>query len=151
MVRSICASPINSYTRLISVKKVIDNLLSTQNSSTKQLFGPLEKLREVISSRSLLRIVKCYDEVASTIIEHKEDFASLVGAIRQEEIVDQFWSFFLHDVPENQLARPDDYSYARLFVHSPFWVSLLLSKIGMPPPSIQVLFVFCQVSLVWSS
>ncbi|OAJ41162.1 hypothetical protein BDEG_24803 [Batrachochytrium dendrobatidis JEL423] len=43
-------------------------------------------------------------------------------------------SYYLADVPENQLARPDDYNYSRNMIQSPFWVSLLFTKLSCAPP-----------------
>ncbi|KAJ1562765.1 hypothetical protein HK096_003735 [Nowakowskiella sp. JEL0078] len=79
--------------------------------------------------------IKAYDDLAFAIAKEKlGGLQDLVAAIALEENVDLFWEFFLSDVPENQLVRPDEYNYTRNFIHSPFWISLLLTKLNVHPP-----------------
>lgn len=58
--------------------------------------------------------------------------------LNDESLSDVYWTFFLHDVPDTQLAKPDDYSYDRNYVVSPTWVSLLYSKLRVAPPPLRV-------------
>jgi hypothetical protein len=54
-------------------------------------------------------------------------------------LIDIFWKFYLYDAPDHFLVRPDDYNYNRNLIHQPFWISLLATRLEIPPPGIQVL------------
>jgi hypothetical protein len=53
-------------------------------------------------------------------------------------LIDIFWKFFLQDAPDHFLVRPDDYNYNRNLIHQPFWITLLATRLEIPPPGIQV-------------
>jgi small nuclear ribonucleoprotein (snRNP)-like protein len=108
-----------------------------QNTSFKNLLIPLGAIRDSLGGPLLLTL-KAYDELANSILKDRNEMKDLVDAMIHETAVDEYWNFFLEDAPENQLVKPDDYSYTRNFVHGPFWIALLLVKLGVPPPPLMV-------------
>ena len=82
------------------------------------------------------------DNLANGILKAKVELGSLTDHLMSPDLIDSFWDFFAADMPESQLVRIDDYDYNCVFVHSPFWTSLLLTKIGVPPPPVLVIQLF---------
>ncbi|KAJ3213498.1 Jouberin [Dinochytrium kinnereticum] len=97
------------------------------------LIIPLGILKDTLT-RSLPIIIKGYDDLANFIEKNKLDLQDLIDSITHDANIDEFWNFYLEDAPENQLVRPDDYGYVRNFIHMPFWISILLTKLNVPPP-----------------
>ena len=89
-----------------------------------------------------MAILKAYDELANCLARERIELKELIDAMVKDENVDEFWEFWLKDVPENQLVRPDEYSYVRNFVHAPFWVALCLTRLGVAPPPVAVRYFF---------
>ncbi|TPX30748.1 hypothetical protein SmJEL517_g05768 [Synchytrium microbalum] len=114
--------------------KQISNYLTTFEPVIPASVLELVKLLPKASESGLRAVLKVYDDIANKICNVQTSCAPLVEVITADESVDRFWEFFLSDVPENQLVRPDDYSYTRNFVQAPFWISLLLCKFRLPPP-----------------
>ncbi|KAI8848354.1 armadillo-type protein [Chytridium lagenaria] len=111
-----------------------DNLCKMLSGSKfESLVIPLGIFRDTLTG-PLPGVIKGYDDLANFIEKNRSDLEELVDAITHEANVDEFWSFFLEDAPDNQLVRPDDYSYVRNFIHMPFWISILLTKLSVPPP-----------------
>lgn len=82
------------------------------------------------------------DNLANGILKAKVELGALMDHLMSPDLIDAFWDFFAADMPESQLVRIDDYNYNCVFVHSPFWTSLLLTKIGVPPPPVLVSQLF---------
>ncbi|KAI8922787.1 armadillo-type protein [Entophlyctis helioformis] len=116
---------------------VLDQIQHLGSQTISQIFVQLAGVRDALDGPIVSR-VKAYDQLATALALHKTDHRPLVDAILLYERVDEFWRFFLDDVPENQLANPDDYNYSRNFVQNPFWVSILLTKFSCSPPPLSL-------------
>ncbi|KAI9106007.1 armadillo-type protein [Phlyctochytrium arcticum] len=116
-------------------RKVCEYLLQMSNSSFRSIITPLGAVKDALQSGPA-QLLKAYDELANCILKERAELPELIAAVTMDATGDEFWGFFLEDAPENQLVRPDDYNYARNFVHAPFWVALLLTKLGAPPPAL---------------
>ncbi|KAI9362464.1 armadillo-type protein [Zopfochytrium polystomum] len=120
-------------------KVAVDILVELINGTPfKSVLVPLGLVRDAVGS-PLQAKIRAYDDLANFIFKERVELKDLVAALSQETTVDEFWNFFLKDAPENQLVRPDDYNYGRNFIHGPFWISLLLSKLSIAPPPLLVL------------
>lgn len=107
------------------------------------LFRVLDLLHEAILAKKMTRIIRLYDAAATYFVTTtEEELTPFLSTMQESRFSDSFWSFYLFDAPENELVRPDDYSYSRNFVQCPFWVSLLYCKMGVRPPPLGVSFVF---------
>ncbi|TPX45274.1 hypothetical protein SeMB42_g04067 [Synchytrium endobioticum] len=115
------------------VKQISDHLASFTSSIPASLLDTV-KLLPKSAEHGLHRVVTMYDQIASKLSVLRTDCAEFIAAITTDALVDTFWNFFLNDVPENQLVRPDDYSFTRNSVQTPFWISLLLTKLRASPP-----------------
>lgn len=104
-------------------------------TSYSELFSHLVKLKE-LSSLPKYTLLSNFEEIASVFVSSKSLLKPLIEAITAEVITDTFYSYYLGDVADNTLARPDEYSYSRNFVQAPFWISILYSKLAVCPPQI---------------
>ncbi|KAJ3313925.1 hypothetical protein HDU76_002509 [Blyttiomyces sp. JEL0837] len=119
-------------------RKVIDIIIQwLQQSPFKNVLVTLGLLRDTLGGPVRVTL-RAFDDLANFIAKERVDFAELIDAITQESSVDEYWMFFLDDAPENQLVRPDDYNYNRNFIHAPFWISILLSKLNVNPPPLTI-------------
>ncbi|TPX59062.1 hypothetical protein PhCBS80983_g02729 [Powellomyces hirtus] len=116
-------------------KKVLDLLFQLSDAHFRVIVSPLGAVKDALDE-PLMTSLKAMDDLAQAMARDRGDIKELVEAITLDANVDEFWDFYLSDAPDNQLVNPDDYNYARNFVHSPFWVSLLLTKLGVAPPSL---------------
>ncbi|KAJ3101339.1 hypothetical protein HDU97_001433 [Phlyctochytrium planicorne] len=115
-------------------KKVIDYLCSLlQGTKFTSLIVPLGIMRDCLEG-TISSVIKGYDDLANFMEKNRNDLEDLIATVTHESNIDEFWFFFLEDAPENQLVRPDDYSYIRNFIHMPFWISILMVKLSVPPP-----------------
>ncbi|KAJ3041918.1 hypothetical protein HDV00_008427 [Rhizophlyctis rosea] len=117
------------------IKKVISHLFQLSNTPFRSIVTPLGLVKDALST-SQMQVMKAYDDLANALARERIELKELIDATVVDANVDEFWNFYLHDVPENQLVRPDDYNYTRNFVHAPFWIALLLTKLTIPPPPI---------------
>ncbi|RKO83110.1 hypothetical protein BDK51DRAFT_30371, partial [Blyttiomyces helicus] len=119
-----------------SAKCVLDRLVTLTQPIAPTLSPPLGLVKDSLHL-PLPTLLKTYDELATALaapIPGSPSLATIVQAVGSEASADEFWNFFLADVPENQLVRPDDYPYWKNFVHAPFWVAIVLCKLGVLPP-----------------
>lgn len=101
-------------------------------------------LKEVPAVKLTSRI-KVYDEFATFLSINRSHCKQIIETIVSEDISDYIWNFYLGDVSDNYLARPDEYTYKRNFIHTPFWFSTLYTKIGvLPPPTVRTLSIMCM-------
>ncbi|KAJ8326515.1 hypothetical protein O5D80_005263 [Batrachochytrium dendrobatidis] len=112
---------------------VISKIHQLGNQSLVQIQSQLNQMNESLQGTLQIKI-RAYDQLATSLAIHKTDYRSLIDAMLLHERIDEFWQYYLADVPENQLARPDDYNYSRNMIQSPFWVSLLFTKLSCAPP-----------------
>ncbi|KAL2913671.1 hypothetical protein HK105_206831 [Polyrhizophydium stewartii] len=112
---------------------VLDQIQHLGSTTLTQIISPLTQVADSLRGPINPRI-KAYDQLATALALHKTEYRPLIDAMLLYERIDEFWNFYLSDVPENQLARPDDYNYSRNFVQSPFWISILLTKFSCTPP-----------------
>jgi hypothetical protein len=75
-----------------------------------------------------------FDCLGELIWANKSVAKPLVDGLQQEIICDKMWNYFLLNVSDTTLVRPDEYNYNRNFVHAPIWTALLYTKIGAFPP-----------------
>ncbi|KAJ3055066.1 hypothetical protein HK097_011629 [Rhizophlyctis rosea] len=114
-------------------KKVITHLFQLSTTPFRTIVTPLGLIKDALTSPQMV-IMKAYDELANVLARERIELKELIDAMVKDENVDEFWDFWLRDVPENQLVRPDEYSYTRNFVQSPFWCALVLTRLGVAPP-----------------
>ncbi|KAJ1344384.1 hypothetical protein BSLG_001041 [Batrachochytrium salamandrivorans] len=120
------------YTTL--AKAVVDSINLLGGQILLQLQIPLAFLSENINGSWSAKI-KAYDQLAMALAVHKTEYQSLIESMVLYEHLDEFWRYYLADVPETQLAHPDDYNYSRNFIQCPIWISILFTKLScMPPP-----------------
>ncbi|KAJ3148056.1 hypothetical protein HDU89_004901 [Geranomyces variabilis] len=115
--------------------KVLGLLFNLSETSFRAIVTPLGAVKDALHE-PLLTLLKTMDDLAQAMARERSNIKDLVDAITLDANVDEFWDFYLAEAPDNQLVNPDDYSYAKNFVHSPFWISLLLTKLGVTPPSL---------------
>eukprot|EP00842_Homolaphlyctis_polyrhiza_P003152 jgi/Hompol1/3838/HPOL_003403-RA len=116
---------------------VLDHIQRLGSTLLAQILAPLSQVRDAVKGTIINRI-KAYDQLATALALHKTDYRPLIDAMLTYDRIDEFWAFFLMDVPENQLAHPDEYNYSRNFVQSPFWISTLLTKFACTPPPLSL-------------
>ncbi|KAH6591220.1 hypothetical protein BASA61_005015 [Batrachochytrium salamandrivorans] len=115
-------------------KAVVDSINLLGGQILLQLQIPLAFLSENINGSWSAKI-KAYDQLAMALAVHKTEYQSLIESMVLYEHLDEFWRYYLADVPETQLAHPDDYNYSRNFIQCPIWISILFTKLScMPPP-----------------
>ena len=120
-----------------SIRLIIDQIFILGGSTITSISTQLTALREA-TMKSMLALTKAYDSLCTSIAVHKSEIRPIIDALINNERPDKYWSFFLGDVQENQLARPDDYNYFRNFTQSPFWISLLCTKFNILPPALVI-------------
>ncbi|KAJ3084110.1 hypothetical protein HDU99_003321 [Rhizoclosmatium hyalinum] len=103
--------------------------------NVNQLMVPLGLLKDSFGG-PLIYTIKAYDDLANAILKDKPKLQELIDSLTAEGTVDTFWFFFLDGVADSQLVKPDDYDYTKNFIHSPFWISILLAKLSMTPPAL---------------
>ncbi|KAJ3226007.1 hypothetical protein HK099_005713 [Clydaea vesicula] len=96
---------------------------------------PFNLIRDGINE-PLSKMVQLFDDLATAFINNKTGLKILIEGLLSETVSDKVWNFFLHDVTENSLVRPDEYGYTRNFIHAPFWTAILYTKLGAVPPNI---------------
>ncbi|KAJ1568770.1 hypothetical protein HK405_014015 [Cladochytrium tenue] len=111
---------------------VLSKLL--EDTPFRSVLVPLGLVHDSINGGTLERRLRAFDELANFLYKNKGDLQDLVSALGQKTTVEEFWIFFLKDTPENQLVRPDDYDFGRNFIHAPFWIALVLTKLSVGPP-----------------
>lgn len=114
---------------------IINILISLfERSAFKTVIAPLVALRNTLGGSSIFITIRAFDDLANFVQKDRTELRDLVNGISQDSTVDEFWEFFLGDAPDNQLVRPDDYNYGRNFIHNPYWIAIMLTKISVPPP-----------------
>ncbi|KAI9207546.1 armadillo-type protein [Polychytrium aggregatum] len=113
-------------------KKVISYILAFL-SPEYGIVANLTKLSAVIGG-PLLEVIKCMDELANQIAKDRVELREIIDSIISDDNADMMWNFFLSEVLDNGLVKPDEYDYSRNFIQSPFWVALLMTKLGVSPP-----------------
>ncbi|KAJ3000336.1 hypothetical protein HDV02_006143 [Globomyces sp. JEL0801] len=99
------------------------------------ILSQLNKIRDSVTS-SPLNQMRVYDNLCTAMAINKIELRPLIDAMILPFRVDQFWDFFLSGIPENQLARPEDYNYKKVYIQMPIWISLFYTKFNVPPPPI---------------
>ncbi|KAJ3208349.1 hypothetical protein HDU82_002587 [Entophlyctis luteolus] len=122
------------------VAKIIEMILVQIDNvaGLKELMVPLGLVKDSIGG-SVINTVKAFDNLANSILKDKPKLHELIDALTIESTVDKFWTFFLNGVTDSQMVKPDDYDYTRNFIHEPFWIAIILTKLSMTPPPISVL------------
>jgi hypothetical protein len=128
-----------TLTILFSSSKLVADLILKQIQDTpfKSAVAHVAELKDSFSGSLSVRL-RSMDNLANYMAKSKSELKELIAAIVDDKFVDEYWKFFLHDAPENQLVRPDEYNYVRNFIQGPFWIALLLTKLGVPPPPTSV-------------
>ena len=80
--------------------------------------------------------VQHLDSMGEVFSTNKALLKPLIDGFQQDVSGDKMWWFFLLDVSDATLVRPDEYAYNRNFVHAPYWTAILFTKIGALPPLI---------------
>ncbi|KAI8904746.1 armadillo-type protein [Gorgonomyces haynaldii] len=115
------------------LRVLVDNIVILGGTVIIPITSALTALREA-TSKSALTLIKAYDNLCIALAVHKPEMRALVDALCNTERADKFWSYYLEDVQENQLAKPDEYDYSRNYVQAPYWISLLCTKFNILPP-----------------
>ncbi|KAJ3309526.1 hypothetical protein HDV04_005966 [Boothiomyces sp. JEL0838] len=116
-----------------NVKWIIEKMTELGGSYLSPILLPLGKLRDSAGVSQLAQL-RLYDQLSTAMAVNKVDLRALIDAIAAPAKVDKFWAFYLASVPDNQLARPDEYNYDLNNIHNPLWISLLYTKFSIPPP-----------------
>ncbi|KAJ3269686.1 hypothetical protein HDV01_001114 [Terramyces sp. JEL0728] len=116
-----------------NVKCLIEKMTLLGGSYLSPILLPLGKLRDSVGV-SPLQQMRLYDQLTTSMAVNKVDLRALIDAIASPARVDKFWGFYLASVPDNQLARPEEYNYDLNNIHNPLWVALLYTKFSIPPP-----------------
>lgn len=106
--------------------------MNAGNPNILVLAGPLNLLLDH-SQKSLFSRVKAYNLLADTLASN-EDKLGLKGALSASAHVYVFWNHFLRTIPENQMAKPENYSFTKFTAANPFWVSLLYVALDVKAP-----------------
>ncbi|KAJ3090469.1 hypothetical protein HK102_003650 [Quaeritorhiza haematococci] len=112
-------------------------------SGNKLYYTALAILLLALGDQDSSCVKRVFDHLSKQLRD-APDFLTQLEALRDAmdakspELVDVFWQFFLADVPDNHLVRPDEYNYSRNFIHAPFWVALLMTKLKVPPPVVSL-------------
>ncbi|KAI8822501.1 armadillo-type protein [Fimicolochytrium jonesii] len=116
-------------------KKVLEHLFRLSDTDFRTIVTPLGAVKDALDE-SFPSLLKAFDSLAFAMARDRIEIKALIDATIADHNVDHFWDFFLGDVVDNQMVDPDDYNYGRNFIHGPFWIALLLTKLAVPPPSI---------------
>ncbi|KAI9141859.1 hypothetical protein BKA69DRAFT_1071625 [Paraphysoderma sedebokerense] len=98
------------------------------------LLDGIRKLQDITDQPTSFKTIECFGSIANALLRDREEYETLLRIMTSDDIVDAFWNFFLHDVPENFAMNPDEYNYSRASIHSPYWISILLTKFSVRPP-----------------
>ena len=121
---------------------ILDYLLGSAGGSLSSIMPLLVKVKENVKQPSHL-LIRDLDNLANGIMKCRGELKPVLDVLLNHEYTDEYWIFYATDTPENQLIRPDDYNYNHLFIHGPFWIALLLTKLHVPPPPLSViLFIY---------
>ncbi|KAJ3242402.1 hypothetical protein HDU78_001407 [Chytriomyces hyalinus] len=122
---------------VVCARKVISHICSQieKVAAMKELLIPLGLVKDSLS-KSIVHTIKAYDDLANAILKDKSKLTDLLESMTLETNADAFWGFYLEGVTDSQLVRPDDYDYTRNFIHAPFWISIVLTKLSMTPPPV---------------
>lgn len=117
---------------------MIENLLAIISKAPYSvLSSDLLALRKVWTG-DFLEQVRLFDNLAETLWANKSLAKPVVDGLQQELIADRLWNFFMNGASDASLVKPDEYSYARNFIHAPFWTAILFSKLSTLPPPVSV-------------
>lgn len=120
------------------VQNIFDLL---QNSSFSDLLDVVGAIKDA-GNHSINKLLQLYDDLGTAIWINRVAVKPLIDALLQEPLCDKVWFFYLLNVSDTALARPDEYSYSRNFIHAPFWIAILYTKIGaVPPPAVSFLLI----------
>ncbi|KAJ3064614.1 hypothetical protein HDU98_011984, partial [Podochytrium sp. JEL0797] len=116
-------------------RKICDHILKQIEKvpGIKELMVPLGFVKDSFGGPPA-KTIKAFDDLANSILKDRPKLQELIDALMMESTVDTFWFFYLEGVTDSQLVKPDEYDYTKNFIHSPFWISILLSKLSMTPP-----------------
>lgn len=64
----------------------------------------------------------------------------LTEALGQPRLIDEYWTFFSAESADDQLIKPDDYRFSSTFIHTPYWIAMICSKLRFNPPPFTVRF-----------
>lgn len=120
-----------------STEKVVDYLINTSGGSLGSAMMFLGKIRDAIKGPAHV-LIREMDAFANGIYKVRNEIKAFLEVLTAPGFVDEYWTFFAADTPESQLIRPDDYNFNAVFVHAPFWIALLLTKLSVPPPPFSV-------------
>ena len=98
----------------------------------KKLPPYLNAIKEARVKNNQLALPKAYDDLASVLPQN--EYKSVVEYLSSDKIATLVWDYYLRDAADNQLVQPDDYSYARNYIQSPYWLALLLTKLNVKAP-----------------
>jgi hypothetical protein len=120
-----------------SLEAVLENISGNLGVPLAPINRFVVKVKDSLSSKSHVFLDEL-DNLANGFLKAKVELGALMDHLTSPDLIDAFWEFFAADMPESQLVRIDDYDYNCVFVQSPFWTSLLLTKLGVPPPPVLV-------------
>ncbi|KXS12168.1 ARM repeat-containing protein [Gonapodya prolifera JEL478] len=115
----------------IAAKYLLTHLSNV--TTTKTFNGVLNALASATISYTSNDLVRYFDELGNSFFTERSECRNLVDAIIDPNLGDAFWRFWMGDVQDNQLAHPDEYNFSKIFIHAPFWVPILFTKLGVPP------------------
>ncbi|KAJ3318939.1 hypothetical protein HDV06_006928 [Boothiomyces sp. JEL0866] len=116
-----------------NVKWIIEKMTELGGSYLSPILLPLGKIRDSVGVSPLAQM-RLYDQLSTAMAVNKVDLRALIDAIAAPARVDKIWAFYLASVPDNQLARPEEYNFDLNNIHNPIWVALLYTKFSIPPP-----------------
>jgi hypothetical protein len=122
----------------ISLKTIVEQLILLGGVYLNPVLSQLGKVKDS-ATVSALSQMRYYDQLCTVLAVNKVDLRAMIDAMLLPARADAWWEFFLSGVPENQLARPEEYNFNRNLIHSPAWIALLLTKFNVPPPVLGVI------------
>jgi hypothetical protein len=101
----------------------------------------LDSIQASIERRNLY--FEKLDAFAASIASSQQK--ELIDSLGLPRLIDEYWTFFSADSPDNQLIHPDDYQFSPTFIHSPCWIALLCCKLYLNPPPFSVILILIKL------
>jgi hypothetical protein len=116
-----------------NVKSLVELINLMGGTLFNSISVSLGNIRDTVTTTKV-ELIRAYDQLCTAIAINKSELRGAIDAATLPARIDAFWDFFSEHVPDNQLARPEEYNFNKNFVHDPIWISLLCTKLSVPPP-----------------
>ena len=114
------------------MEMIINFLINGSGSFMGNAIAHLGRIKESLNEDPMVIFEKLI--AFANVLQSKD----LLDSIILPRIIDEYWKFFSADTPDNQIISPDDYNFSPTFIHCPYWIAIICSKLNLHPPPFAV-------------